>query len=70
MTRGQVRTVTPDWSLWRDGAISGDADHPGEQDQQVAGRTDAVLHRVGPLLEHGDVALVSHCHPLNVRSAR
>jgi broad specificity phosphatase PhoE len=50
--------------------IPGDAAHPGETVQQVGVRADAVLARVRPLLEQGDVALVSHGHMLRVLTAR
>lgn len=70
MTAAQIRETRPGWSLWRDGVIPGDAGHPGEQLQQVAARTDAVLDRVRPLLNDGDVALVAHGHLLRVLTAR
>ena len=70
MTAAQIRETRPGWSLWRDGVIPGDASHPGEQLQQVAARTDAVLDRVRPLLNDGDVALVAHGHLLRVLTAR
>jgi broad specificity phosphatase PhoE len=58
------------WYLWRDGVIAGDAEHPGETIEQVGARADAVLAEVTPLLEQGDVALVSHGHLLRVLGAR
>jgi broad specificity phosphatase PhoE len=70
MTATQIRQTRPGWGLWRDGVIPGDACHPGEQLQQVAARTDAVLDRVRPLLNDGDVALVVHGHLLRVLTAR
>jgi broad specificity phosphatase PhoE len=69
-TTSQIRTEQPDWNLWRDGVIPGDADHPGETIEQVVGRADAVLDRVRPLLPRGDVALVAHGHLLRVLTAR
>jgi len=70
LTATQIRSTTPGWSLWRDGVVPGDTDHPGEDLRHVAARTDAVLTRVRPLLAHGDVALVSHGHLLRVLTAR
>jgi broad specificity phosphatase PhoE len=70
MTSAQIRDARPGWSLWRDGVTPGDASHPGEQLQQVAARTDAVLDRVRPLLPDGDVVLVAHGHVLRVLTAR
>jgi broad specificity phosphatase PhoE len=69
-TTAQIRAERPGWSLWRDGVIPGDADHPGETIQQVARRAEAVLSRVTPLLAGGDVALVAHGHLLRVLTAR
>ncbi|MDX6392611.1 MAG: hypothetical protein QOJ73_3674 [Streptosporangiaceae bacterium] len=69
-TTAEIRSQRPGWYLWRDGVIPGDAAHPGETVQQVGVRADAVLARVRPLLEHGDVALVSHGHMLRVLTAR
>lgn len=70
MTEAQITETRPGWNLWRDGVMSGDADHPGETLKQVAARTDAVLRRVRPLLNDGDVALVAHGHLQRVLSAR
>jgi broad specificity phosphatase PhoE len=70
MTTAQIRAQRPGWYLWRDGVIPGDAAHPGETLDQVGARADAVLARVGPLLEDGDVALVAHSHFLRVLIAR
>ena len=70
MTAEQIREIRPSWSLWRDGVVPGDADHPGETLEQVAARTDAVLQRVRPLLAEGDVALVGHGHLLRVLAVR
>jgi broad specificity phosphatase PhoE len=69
-TTSEIRSQRPGWYLWRDGVIPGDAEHPGETVQQVGARADAVLARVRPLLEQGDVALVSHGHMLRVLTAR
>jgi probable phosphoglycerate mutase len=70
LTTAQIHATTPDWDLWRDGVTPGDADHPGEHLPQVAARTDALLGRVRPQLDDGDVALVSHGHLLRVLTAR
>jgi broad specificity phosphatase PhoE len=70
LTSSQIRRQHPGWYLWRDGVIPGDAAHPGETIQQVGRRADAVLDRVRPLLDSGDVALVSHGHLLRVLTAR
>jgi broad specificity phosphatase PhoE len=70
LTTEQIRSQRPGWSLWRDGVIPGQTAHPGETVDQVGARADAVLSRVRPLLEDGDVALVSHAHMLRVLTAR
>lgn len=70
MTTAQIRQIRPGWNLWRDGVIPGGADHPGEQLQQVAARADAVLERIRPMLDDGDVALVAHGHLQRVLTAR
>jgi probable phosphoglycerate mutase len=70
LTSAQISARRPGWSLWRDGIIPGDAEHPGETVQQVGMRADAVLRRVRPLLTDGDVALVAHGHLLRVLTAR
>jgi len=70
LSTAQIRETRPGWYLWRDGVIPGDADHPGERIEQVAARTDAMLRRVRPLLEKGDVELVAHGHLLRVLTAR
>jgi broad specificity phosphatase PhoE len=70
LTTPQIRARRPDWYLWRDGVIPGDAAHPGETVAQVGSRADAVLGRVTPLLGDGDVALVAHGHLLRVLTAR
>ncbi|MCB8904506.1 MULTISPECIES: histidine phosphatase family protein [unclassified Streptomyces] len=64
------RESRPDGDLWRDGVVPGDADHPGEHLAQVAARTDAVLDRIRPLLNDGDVAVVAHGHLARVLTAR
>lgn len=69
-TTAQIQATRPGWSLWRDGVVPGDAEHPGEQLAQVAARADAALDRVRPLLPDGDVALIAHGHLLRVLTAR
>ena len=69
-TTPEIRRDRPGWYLWRDGVIPGDAAHPGESIAQVAGRADAVVARVRPLLARGDVALVAHGHLLRILTAR
>jgi len=70
LTSAQISATRPGWSLWRDGIIPGDAEHPGETVQQVGARADAVLGRARALLTDGDVALVAHGHLLRVLTAR
>ncbi|MCW2883875.1 MAG: Phosphoglycerate mutase [Streptosporangiaceae bacterium] len=69
-TSTEIRKERPGFYLWRDGVIPGDAEHPGETLEQVRARVDAVLSRVRPLLEQGDVALVAHGHLLRILTAR
>ena len=69
-TTAEIRAGHPGWYLWRDGVAPGDAGHPGETVEQVGARVDAVLARVTPLLDGGDVALVAHGHLLRVLAAR
>jgi broad specificity phosphatase PhoE len=69
-TTAQIQTERPGWSLWRDGIVPGDAEHPGETIEQVGRRADVVLGQVTPLLPSGDVALVAHGHLLRVLTAR
>jgi probable phosphoglycerate mutase len=69
-TTADIQAGRPGWHLWRDGVIPGDAAHPGETVDQVGARVDAVLARVRPLLDEGDVALVAHGHLLRVLTAR
>ena len=70
LTTPQIREQRPGWYLWRDGVVPKDAEHPGESVNQVGARADAVLAMVRPLLDQGDVALVSHAHMLRVLTAR
>ncbi|WP_031518245.1 histidine phosphatase family protein [Streptomyces sp. NRRL F-5123] len=70
LTAEQIRAARPGWDLWRDGVVPGDAQHPGETLAEVAARTDAVLDRVRPLLDGGDVAVVAHGHLARVLAVR
>jgi probable phosphoglycerate mutase len=70
LTAAQIRETRPGWELWRDGVVPGDSAHPGERLRQVAARTDAVLERVRPLLDEGDVAVVAHGHLARVLTVR
>jgi broad specificity phosphatase PhoE len=70
VTTAEIQRTRPGWSLWRDGVIPGDAEHPGETVEEVGERVDRVLKRVAPLLRDGDVALVAHGHVLRVLTAR
>ncbi|MCW2891068.1 MAG: hypothetical protein QOG28_1865 [Trebonia sp.] len=70
ITTAEIQRKRPGWSLWRDGIIPGDAEHPGETIEEVGARVDRVLKRAAPLLKDGDVALVAHGHVLRVLTAR
>jgi len=70
VTTAEIQRERPDWSLWRDGVIPGDAEHPGESVESVGERVDRVLKRAEPLLADGDVALVAHGHVLRILTAR
>lgn len=70
LTAAQIQETRPGWDLWRDGVVPRDAARPGEQLQQVAARTDAVLDRIRPLLDDGDVAVVAHGHLARVLTVR
>jgi broad specificity phosphatase PhoE len=70
MTATRIRESRPGWDLWRDGVIPGDTDHPGERLHQVAARCDALLDRIRPLVDGGDVALIAHGHLQRVLTAR
>ena len=65
LTTPQIREQTDaGWTVFRDGVVPGET--PGESLDQVAARGRAVLDRVRPELEHGDVVLVGHGHALRV----
>lgn len=70
ITTPEIQQTRPGWSLWRDGVIPGDADHPGETIDEVGQRVDRVLKRAAPLLADGDVVLVAHGHVLRVLTSR
>ncbi|CAO5163891.1 Acid phosphatase [Frankia sp. AiPs1] len=64
ITTATIRQTVPGWTVW--GApVPG-----GERADQVGARADAVLARMRPSLERGDVALVGHGHMLRVLIAR
>jgi broad specificity phosphatase PhoE len=63
-TTADIRAERPGWALWTDGCPG------GESPDQVGARLDAVLDRVRPLLDDGDVALVGHGHASRVLGAR
>ncbi len=69
-TTAEIRLERPGWYLWTDGVIPGDAEHPGESVEEVGARVDAVLDRVRPMQDDGDVAVVAHGHVLRVLTAR
>jgi len=70
ITTAAIQERRPGWFLWDDGVIPGDTEHPGESVKEVGTRADAVLARVRPDLDAGDVALVAHGHVLRVLTAR
>jgi broad specificity phosphatase PhoE len=59
LTTAQIQASRPDWYLWRDGVIPGDAAHPGETIAQVGSRVDAVLGRVRPPAARADRPLAA-----------
>ncbi|WP_025272194.1 histidine phosphatase family protein [Haloglycomyces albus] len=65
-TRQQIDESDPGWSLWADGGIG----PGGETVESVTNRVDRLLAEAEPLLESGDVALVSHGHLCRVIAAR
>ncbi|MCM3884468.1 histidine phosphatase family protein [Frankia sp. R82] len=64
ITTATIRETVPGWTVW-DAPVPG-----GETVEQVGARADAVLARLRPWLERGDVALVGHGHMLRVLIAR
>jgi probable phosphoglycerate mutase len=64
VTTAEIHETDPAWSLWTDGAPG------GESPDRIGARVDAVIARVAPLLDDGDVAFVAHGHSLRVVGAR
>jgi broad specificity phosphatase PhoE len=65
LTTPEIRERTgSQWTVFNDGVVPGET--PGETLAQVAARGRAVLDRVRPDLEHGDVVVVGHGHALRV----
>jgi broad specificity phosphatase PhoE len=65
LTTPQIREQTGHrWTVFSDGVVPGET--PGESLDEVAARGRAVLGRVRPELEQGDVVLVGHGHALRV----
>jgi broad specificity phosphatase PhoE len=64
ITTAEIHKTDPDWNLWTDGCPG------GESPSAVAARLDRALDRVRPLLDAGDVAIVSHGHACRVLGAR
>ncbi|MCK9893315.1 histidine phosphatase family protein [Frankia sp. AgB32] len=64
ITTATIRETMPGWTVWT-APVPG-----GESAEQVGARADAVLARLRPALERGDVALVGHGHLLRVLIAR
>jgi broad specificity phosphatase PhoE len=72
VTTDEIHKTRPDWYLWTDGVIPGDAAHPGETPEEVGERADRVLAEVRKAMAEmdDDVVLVSHGHFLRVLTAR
>ncbi|GAA3712859.1 histidine phosphatase family protein [Streptomyces tremellae] len=72
VTTDEIHRERPDWYLWTDGVVPGDAAHPGESPEQVGARADRVLAEVRKARAEtdDDVVLVSHGHFLRVLTAR
>jgi broad specificity phosphatase PhoE len=71
ITKTDILAARPDWDLWRDGVVPGNAEHPGETVGDVVARVDAAIGRVRPLLDDaGDVVLVAHGHVLRMFAVR
>ena len=64
LTTKEIREIRPDWDLWTQGCPG------GESPERIAARLDRLLDRVRPLLDDGDVALISHGHALRTLAAR
>ena len=58
-TTAEALEEDPNWSVWN-------ATDLGETVEEVGRRAEAVLERIAPALEQGDVCLVGHGHMLRV----
>jgi broad specificity phosphatase PhoE len=63
LTSEQIRTLRPDWVLWRDGCPG------GEMPEDVAARADAVIAEAAEAAA-GEAVLFAHGHVLRVLAAR
>jgi probable phosphoglycerate mutase len=63
-TTAEIRSDSPNWSLWDDGVPG------GESKRQVCERADRVLLRAAAVLHSGPVVLVGHGHFSRVLGAR
>jgi probable phosphoglycerate mutase len=70
LTTAEIRQARPGWTLWLDSVTSHADGRPGETAADVGARADRVVARVLPVLQSGDVAVVSHGHFLRVLAAR
>jgi probable phosphoglycerate mutase len=70
LTTAQIRQARPGWTLWLDSVTPHADGRPGETAGDVGARAERVIARVLPVLQSGDVALVSHGHFLRVLAAR
>ncbi len=63
MTTEEIREqIGGYWEVFASGVVPGDAEHPGEDLDDVAARARRVLERVRPELASRDVVLVGHGH--------
>src|SRR5271163_3287385 len=60
-TTAEIRAERPDWSIWEDGVLDGEAI------EQVGARANAIIER--SLAVGGPVALFSHAHFLRILAA-
>jgi broad specificity phosphatase PhoE len=70
LTTAEIRQARPGWTLWLDSVTPHADGRPGETPADVGERADRVVARVLPVLQSGDVAVVSHGHFLRVLAAR
>jgi probable phosphoglycerate mutase len=61
-TTKELRAERGGWSVWTDGTLP-------ETPDDVGARAEALLERVAPALETGDVCLVGHGHALRILTA-